>query len=91
MDCAICGGLRATHALLGGDFAAAASHNIMLVALAPLAVYATGQWLLAPWGVRLPRVPVKPWMGIALLVVAVVFSVVRNFSWGPGPWLHSDA
>lgn len=90
VDCALCGGLRATHALLGGDLIEAAGRNLLLVLLAPLAVYAGAQWMLAPWGVRLPRLPVRPWMGIALLAVAAVYSVVRNLSWGPGPWLHSD-
>jgi len=91
VDCAMCGGMRATHALLGGDIMRAASQNLMVVLLAPLALWATAQWFAAQWGVRVPSIPTRKWMAPALLVAAVVFSVVRNLGFGPGPWLHSDS
>ena len=90
VDCAMCGGLRATHALLGGDVVRAARQNLLVVLLAPLALWALVQWVAAQWGWRVPGPPVRQWMAPALLVVALVFSVVRNLNWGPGPWLHSD-
>lgn len=90
VDCALCGGMRATHALLGGDIMRAASQNLLVVLLAPFALWATAQWFGAQWGVRLPSLPTRKWMAPALLVAAVVFSVVRNLGFGPGPWLHSD-
>jgi hypothetical protein len=91
VDCAMCGGMRATHAMLGGDVMRAASQNLLLVVLAPFALWATAQWFGAQWGVRVPPLPTRRWMAPALLVVAVVFSVVRNLGFGPGPWLHSDS
>lgn len=91
VDCAMCGGLRAVHALTGGDIIRAASQNLLVVILAPLALWAGAQWFAAQWGRRLPGPPVRPWMAVALLVVAVVYSVARNLSVGPGPWLHSDS
>ena len=89
-DCALCGGFRATHALLTGDVVRAASQNLLVVLLAPFAVWSVIQWFAAQWGVRVPGPPTRPWVFPALLVAAVVFSVVRNLSVGPGPWLHSD-
>jgi hypothetical protein len=90
IDCALCGGLRATHALLGGDVVRAARQNLLVVLLAPLAAWTMVQWFAAQWGWRLPGVPTRRWMTPALLIAAVVFTVVRNLDWGPGPWLHSD-
>ena len=90
IDCALCGGLRATHALLGGDVVRAARQNLLVVLLAPLAAWTMVQWFAAQWGWRLPGVPTRRWMAPALLIAAVVFTVVRNLDWGPGPWLHSD-
>jgi hypothetical protein len=90
VDCALCGGMRATHAMLGGDIMRAANQNLMVVVLAPFALWATAQWFGAQWGVRLPSLPTRKWMAPALLVAAIVFSVVRNLGVGPGPWLHSD-
>ena len=90
LDCALCGGLRATHALLGGDVVRAARQNLLVVLLAPFVLWALVQWFASQWGWRVPGPPVRRWMAPALLVVALVFSVVRNLSWGPGPWLHSD-
>lgn len=89
-DCALCGGLRATHALLGGDVARAARQNLLVVLLAPFALWALAQWFAAQFGWRLPGPPVRRWMVPVVVVVALTFTVVRNLSWGPGPWLHSN-
>jgi len=91
VDCAMCGGMRAVHAMLGGDIMRAASQNLLVVVLAPFAAWATIQWFATQWGVRVPSLPTRPWMAPVLLVVALVFSVVRNLAFGPGPWLHSDS
>jgi hypothetical protein len=90
VDCAMCGGLRATHALLGGNIIQAVRQNLLVVLLAPLALYTVAQWVAAQWGVRLPGLPVRRWMVWGLLAAAVVYTVVRNLGVGPGPWLHSD-
>lgn len=90
VDCALCGGLRSVHALTNGDIIGAASRNLLVVALAPLAVWAMAQWFAAQWGRTLPGPPVRPWMFPVLVAVVLVYSVVRNLTVGPGPWLHSD-
>jgi hypothetical protein len=89
LDCAFCGGLRATHALLTGQVGAGLDHNILVVLLAPFALYAGVQWFLAQWGVPLRPLPTRTWMAWVLLGVALAYSVVRNMPWGPGPWLAS--
>lgn len=89
VDCILCGGLRATNALLNGSIGRAADHNLLVVLLAPLLAYATVQWFAAQFGWRLPSPPTRRWMLPAFLVVAVAFMVVRNLGVGPGPWLHS--
>jgi hypothetical protein len=89
VDCIMCGGLRATHALLGGDVLRAADHNLFVVLLAPVAVWVTVQWFAAQFGWRLPSIPTRRWMLPAFVVAAVAFMVVRNLTVGPGPWLHS--
>lgn len=91
LDCAGCGGLRATNALLTGDFTRAVDHNLLVVLLAPLAVYGIVQVLLAQRGRRLPRIRYRGWMTPVILVLLFGFSVARNFEWGPFPYLHSDA
>lgn len=91
-DCAGCGGLRATHALITGDLAGAADHNLLLVVAAPLLAYAVLRVVLErATGRRLPAIPWHPaatWFVVALVLV---FSVVRNLAWGPFPYLYSDA
>lgn len=85
--CPGCGGLRAVHDLTNGDVAAAASSNLLLVVLAPLAVVALLAWLVLRWrdsSARLPRAAVVAG-GYALLVTAGVFTLLRNTP--AAPWL----
>lgn len=73
LDCPGCGGLRATHALLRGDFAAAWRLNALFVAVAPLA-------LLAFFGVipgGLHEVWRRWWL-TALVLASILFTVARN-------------
>lgn len=86
--CPGCGGLRGVNDLTHGDVAAAASSNLLLVLLAPLAVAALGVWTWHRW-----RGTTPPWPGqratvtatTLLLVAMVVFTVLRNTPWGT--WL----
>lgn len=71
-NCPFCGGLRMTHDLLHGDFAAAAVDNIFLLVGLPLfAIW--GLWRLRRGNRMLPRSAF-----VALLVGAVAWTVVRN-------------
>jgi hypothetical protein len=78
LQCPGCGGLRATHSLLHGDFRGAFAYNPLLTSLIP-AVAAAAVWVLFHRAAGKPlRWPIKPLCLWLLLGVSVVFAVVRN-------------
>ncbi len=90
MDCPGCGSLRAVNDLSNGHLVAAASSNLLFVVMAPVAVamwvlWVRRSWLGLPAPTRSPRAVRVTW--IAVVVVTVVFTVLRNTTWGS--WLHS--
>jgi hypothetical protein len=86
--CPGCGALRAVHDLAHGDVAAAASSNLVLVALVPVALGLWVVWLRAGWQHRRSR-PLHAGPARAALwslaVVVLVFTVLRNLDLGA--WL----
>lgn len=88
-DCPFCGGLRAVAALTRGNPALAADHNLIVVALVPVAAV---WWVAWAWSARrgggLPRVRVPRLVTIAAVLVLVAFTVVRNVG-GTANWLNS--
>ncbi len=93
VDCPLCGGLRATNALLRGDVAAAADHNVFVAVALPVVAVVWVAWVVAqvvgrPF--RLPRVP-RWLMGVGV-VAAVAFTVARNVG-GPAwvDWLAATS
>lgn len=92
VDCAGCGGLRCTHALLTGDIERAADHNLLLVLAVPFVAYLVVRKVLAATtGHRLPAPRLTTRWAWAAFALLMVFSVVRNLPWGPMPYLFSDA
>ncbi|MCY7395118.1 MAG: DUF2752 domain-containing protein [Nocardioides sp.] len=86
--CPGCGGLRAVHDLTRGDVVAAASSNLAVLVLMPLAVLALLAWLLDSWtGHPRRRVPpqARAATRAAVLVLLAVFTVLRNTP--AGAWL----
>ncbi|WP_370247520.1 DUF2752 domain-containing protein [Nocardioides sp.] len=89
IDCPGCGGLRAVNDLTHLRVLDAASSNLLLVVLMPLAVVLLGRWALRSWR----GTPSRPGfldrhshaLLVAVAVTAVVFSVVRNTP--AGSWL----
>lgn len=79
-DCPLCGGTRATHALLQRDLASAFDFNALLVIALPIVALAAASWLrwggLPSWMTRAPA----RW---AVLAAAGAFMVVRNLPWSP--------
>ncbi len=71
-DCPGCGGLRMTHDVLHGDFAAAVMDNVFLLVGIPL----LAAWVL--WRRKQHRKVVTWWAGAAVIVAAVAWTVVRN-------------
>jgi hypothetical protein len=87
--CPGCGGLRAVNDLTNGDVIAAASSNLLVVALVPVVAVIWVRSLRQRWqGVRRPwpasRVNVA-WT--VAVVTVVVFSVVRNLPLDVVSWL----
>ena len=92
VDCPFCGGLRATNALLRGQFGAALDHNVVLAVALPVAVLMWVWWMARQWrDTAEPARRVPPWITALAAVLLVAFGVVRNFA-GPAwiRWLYSD-
>ncbi|WP_300402622.1 DUF2752 domain-containing protein [uncultured Nocardioides sp.] len=85
--CPGCGGLRAVNDLTHGEFVSAASSNLLLVVLMPLAVLALAVWTLDRWRGRNRRLPRRLVVvgGWALLGAAGLFMLLRNTP--AAPWL----
>ena len=71
-NCPGCGGLRMTHDVLHGDFAAAVVDNVFLLVGLPL----LAAWLLVRWRRGQPLMPKLAIVVIA--VAAITWTVVRN-------------
>ena len=90
LDCPGCGSLRAVNDLTHGDIVAAASSNLLFVIAVPIVAGFWLLWVRRSWTGAAPRPLTKRTtsaLWAASLVVAVVFTVLRNTPWGS--WLHS--
>ena len=89
LDCPGCGGLRATHSLLHGDIAGAFDHNVVAAIFVPVMAYLIVRWVLQQFDISIPSIRLPRWSAIAIPMLIVVFSVVRNIDWGPFWYLNS--
>jgi hypothetical protein len=76
--------MRATHDLVTGNVAGALDHNILIVALVPLAVVLWLRWVVRAWRGESPAVTYAQFRRrnaavIVGLVLVLIFGVVRNF------------
>lgn len=85
--CPGCGGLRAVNDLTHGDVGAAASSNLLFIAILPLLVFLLGRWVVDRWlgREREPDGRLVTVGTVTLCVVAVAFAVLRNLP--AGSWL----
>jgi hypothetical protein len=86
-QCPGCGGLRAVNDLTNGDFAAAASSNLLVVSAIPVALVLWARWLRNSWRGVTRHVSTRRalvWCGL-LVVLAIGFAVLRNLP--VGSWL----
>jgi hypothetical protein len=92
LDCPLCGGMRAVGSLGRLDLAAAADHNLLVVALVPVAIVGWFLWWRAARrGRPAPRLRLPTAAWVLLVALVVVFTVVRNLDAGPlSQWLASD-
>jgi hypothetical protein len=85
--CPGCGGLRAVNDLTDGHIGAAFSSNVVFTALMPVAVFALALWAVDRWRGKQRHVDMgrATRVAYAFLAVLLVFTVVRNLSFGA--WL----
>jgi hypothetical protein len=81
--CPGCGGLRCVHALSHGEFTGALHDNLLAVVLFAVLGVLWVRWVFAALtGGRAPRVAVGPARLVALVVVLLAFTVLRNLPAG---------
>lgn len=82
LQCPGCGGLRATHQFLHGNFAASWALNPLAMLIVPLSLwYGVDSWLKLGGRRGLPHSTPRP-IFIWLVIIAIVaFGVVRNLPW----------
>ncbi|MFG2992969.1 DUF2752 domain-containing protein [Streptomyces sp. NPDC048257] len=81
--CPGCGGLRSAHAFANGDLAVAFGANALAVVGYFVFAGFMALWLVRAWrGGPTPRIVLRPRYWWALGALALVFSLVRNLSFG---------
>ena len=91
VDCPLCGGLRATNALMRGRFLEAADHNVLVAVALPVVAVVWVLFVVTAVAGRPFRIPKIPRWAIWVLAVLVAsFTVLRNTG-GPAwvDWLAS--
>jgi len=83
IDCPGCGMLRGTHALLTGDVPRALDHNLLLLALVPVALVLLVRWARQAWRGVVPPVTARAFrirtrVIVVGLVLVLAFGVLRN-------------
>lgn len=89
LDCPLCGGLRAVHALTRGDIGTALDHNVLVTVGLPFAVAFWAIWMAGALRHGRRAVPLPRALSVTLLVLLVGFAVLRNLE--PLDWLASAA
>lgn len=91
LDCPGCGGTRALSALVRGEPALAADHNVLTVVLLPVLAHGWLGWLAWSLGRRRTRPELSTRAAWAIAIAVPAFMLLRNLPWGPLGWLASGA
>ena len=78
IDCPGCGGQRAFHQLLHGNFIEAGKLNIFIYFFAPLLAYIFFSFALKPFNVIFPDIDISPKGLLTILLLFIIFTVFRN-------------
>ena len=92
IDCPGCGCTRSLYALIHGDIAGAADHNIVMLLAVPFVIALWARWVMRAWRGVTPAVSMRTFRlrnraMIIALVAILAFGVLRNFV----PYLDSAA
>jgi hypothetical protein len=80
LDCPLCGGTRAAHALFTGDVSAAIDFNVLATfVILPLMAVLLVRAVVRLWCGKPVTVPVPNWAAVTALVL---FGVIRNLPFG---------
>jgi hypothetical protein len=87
--CPGCGTTRMLHSLLHLRLVEAFDHNVLMVFLLPVVLYAgLAAYLAFVFGrPLLPALRIARWISVLILVAAVVFTVLRNLPFSPFAYL----
>jgi len=77
-DCPGCGGQRAFHELLHGNFIEAAKLNLFIYFFAPLLLFIFLKITLKPFGIHLPDIIISSKWLMIILILMLIFTIVRN-------------
>ena len=77
-DCPGCGGQRALHQVLHGNFLQAAKLNAAIYFFAPLLGYIFFSVVLKPFGIHLPDIDISTKGLWVVLLILLIFTIVRN-------------
>jgi hypothetical protein len=78
IDCPGCGGQRAFHQLLHGNFIEAGQLNIFIYFFAPLLAYIFFSFALKPFNINFPDIDISSKGLLITLIVFIVFTLLRN-------------
>lgn len=89
IDCPACGTLRGLHALSRGRVADALGHNVLLLVAVPIALLIWFRWARTAVGLPLRPLEMPRWVLPTTVVVAAIFTIVRNLPIQGLIWLSS--
>lgn len=78
IDCPGCGGQRAFHQLLHGNFIEAGKLNIFIYFFAPLLAYIFFSFALKPFNINFPDIDISLKGLLITLLIFIVFTLFRN-------------
>ena len=89
LDCPGCGATRGLYALTQGDVLRAMDHNIFVVLILPVLLWAWFGWLRASLGLRDRAPTLRANVSMSLAVALTAFWVLRNVPIEPFSWFNS--
>lgn len=90
LQCASCGILRATHALLHGDVAEAFRFNPVFTVATPVAFgWMAARRLRRLVGRQPPPISLGRWVIPVVVALLLVYTALRNIPWRPFGWLRA--